>query len=81
MQYPVEDLKSLPELQAELAHLFPSPAGLQWELRCHKAEYVASGAIVKIGRRWLAHPATFKATTLAIGARRAREWADRGRAA
>lgn len=78
---PAGELKSLSELQAELAHLFPSPAGLEWEIRMHKAEYVAAGAIFKIGRRWLAHPPTFKATTLAIGARRAREWTERGRAA
>lgn len=74
---PVGELKTLPELQAELAHLFPNPAGLEWEIRRHKAEYVAAGAIFKIGRRWLAHPQTFTATTLAIGARRAREWTER----
>jgi hypothetical protein len=78
---PIGDLKPLPELQRELAHLFPSPAGLEWEIRIHKAEYVAAGAIFKIGRRWLAHPPTFKATTLAIGARRAQEWAKRSCAA
>lgn len=78
---PVGELKSLAELQVELAHLFPSAAGLEWEVRVHKEEYVHAGALVKIGRRWMVHPPTFKDTMLAIGARRARQWAERGRAA
>jgi len=74
---PLSELKTLDELQAELAHALPSPAALEWEMRKHLAEYVAAGALFKVGRRWLAHGPTFRATMLAIAAKRARAWAER----
>ena len=53
---PIGELKPVSDLHVELAHLFPSAAGLEWEIRTHKAQYVAAGALLKIGRRWMAHP-------------------------
>ena len=66
----IDELVRLDELQRQLAHIFPSRGSIDWELRMNKAEYVAAGAIVEIAGRLLAHPATFKRTALAIGARK-----------
>ena len=57
----------------EVLRVFPGPGALEWELRQHRREYVAAGAIFEIGRRLLAHPATFKRTALLIGMQRLAE--------
>lgn len=67
----IDELVAIAELQAQLVNIFPSMGSLEWELRQHRQDYVAGGALFVIGRRLLAHPATFKRIALAIGARKA----------
>jgi len=74
----LSELRSLRELQHELAHIFPSRGSLDWEVRANRKAYIAAGAIFEIAGRLMAHPATFERTALAIGARKV---AERGRAA
>jgi len=65
------ELRSLDELQRELANIFPSCGSLEWEIRIHRGVYVSAGALYLVGRRWMAHPSTFARTALEIGARKA----------
>lgn len=66
---PVRDLRQ----DAEIAQIFPGPGSLDWELRQHRRDYVAAGALFEIAGRLMAHPPTFKKTALAIGARKLAE--------
>jgi len=63
---PAGELKALPELQQELAHLFPSIGALQWELRTHRERYVRGGAIFELRGRIMAHPSTFQRVMVEI---------------
>jgi hypothetical protein len=65
------ELVRLNELRtdADIARLFPGEHSLTWEIRQHRAEYVAGGALFVVAGRLLVHPAAFKRIALAIGAR------------
>lgn len=54
----------------EIARIFPGEGSLAWEVRQHRTEYVAGGALFELAGRLLAHPPTFKKIALTIGARR-----------
>lgn len=66
----LSELVTVRELQPQLAHIFRTPAALEWELRLHRAEYVEGGALFIVARRLLAHPPTFEKIALRIGARK-----------
>jgi hypothetical protein len=66
----LSELRPLRELQRELAHVFPSRGSLDWEVRAHRHEYVAAGAIFEVAGRLMAHPPTFARVALEIGARK-----------
>lgn len=68
------ELRSIDDLQQELAHLFPSRGSIDWELRINRARYIRGRALFAIGGRLLASPARFKAVALKLAAERARVW-------
>ncbi len=72
----LRDLVPVRDLQRELANVFPSQGSLDWELRTHRREYVAGGAIFEVAGRLMAHPATFAKVALSIAARKLATRAD-----
>jgi len=54
----------------DIARIFPGEYSLTWQIRQHRAEYIAGGALFEMAGRYFAHPATFKKITLEIGARK-----------
>jgi catalase (peroxidase I) len=65
-------LVRLSELRADpdIARIFPGQHSLTWEIRQHRAEYVAGGALFALAGRLLVNPTAFKKIALAIGARK-----------
>lgn len=72
---PLASLVLLAELlrEPEVATIFQSLTSLEWFCRCHRAELVSAGALLKVRNRWLADSARFPAAVRAIGERTARE--------
>lgn len=66
----LSELVPIGELQRELSNIFASRGSLDWELRVHREQYIAAGAVFEIAGRLLAHPATFRRVALEIGADR-----------
>jgi hypothetical protein len=58
------------ELVEELKDLFPSEGSLEWEIKQHRRDYIAGGALFEIAGRLLAHPQKFRCVALQIGARK-----------
>ena len=65
------ELRTIAELQQQLAQVFPSIGSLQWELRTNRTQYVRGGALFEISGSLMAHPETFKSIALELAARRA----------
>jgi len=65
-----DQLARISDLQSLIADLFPSRGSLDWEIRQHRSEYIAGGALFEIAGRLLAHPTTFRRIALSIGAKR-----------
>jgi len=66
----LSELRPIRELQRELAHIFPTPGSLDWELRAHRREYIQAGAVFEVAGRLMAHPVIFGRVALEIGARK-----------
>lgn len=65
------ELRSIAELQQQIANIFPSLGSLQWELRTNRTHYVRGGALFEISGSLMAHPETFKGIALELASRRA----------
>lgn len=69
-QIELGELRSIEDLQKDLAHIFPSRGSLDWELRTNRREYLKARALFEISGRLMAHPGTFKRVALEIASRR-----------
>lgn len=65
----VVDEKAPRDLHREMKDLFPTPASIEWEIRQHRRDYIAGGALFEIAGRLLADPMTFRRVALQIGAK------------
>ena len=65
---PLAGLLTLRQLQARLAHLFPSLDSLRWFIRRSRALLQQHGALLQIAGRTYVDPDKFAAAVLVIGA-------------
>lgn len=65
-----DELVPLRALQSRLARIFPTQGSMDWEVRNHRREYIAGGALFEIGGRLLAHPPTFERIALELGSKK-----------
>jgi hypothetical protein len=65
----LQGLQTLSDFQQANAHIFPSDSSLKWFWRVHRAELVATGAIVQLAGRVMVDPGAFNKIALAIGRR------------
>lgn len=70
---PLGEYRQWSELRPELANIFPSLGALEWDLRVHRRELIAAGALIEIGRRFLLHRGLYEKNLLERGMRRAAE--------
>ncbi len=70
---PLGEFRPFRELFPDLQNIFPSLGALEWDLRTHRRELIAAGALIEIGRRFLLHRGRYEQVLMERGRRQAAE--------
>lgn len=70
---PLSEYRPFRELQPELRNVFPSIGALEWDIRMHRLELIATGALIEIKHRYLVHPGLYERALRERGTRQAAE--------
>lgn len=64
---PLSHVLKLPEYRTQRAHIFHSPAALEWFVRKHRPGLIRAGALLMVTGQWHVHAEKFDSFVLEVG--------------